>query len=34
MMHLVRIEGRWDGTGDRDRIDEIFYEIAQQGIRR
>jgi hypothetical protein len=34
MMHLVRVEGRWDGTGEHDRLDEIFYEVAQSGIRR
>lgn len=34
MMHLIRVEGRWDGSGERDRIDEIFYEVSQQGIRR
>lgn len=34
MMHSVRVDGDWDGTGDRDRIDEIVYEVARQGIRR
>lgn len=34
MLHTIRIEGQWDGTGERDRIDEIIYEVAQQGIRR
>jgi hypothetical protein len=34
MLHTVRLEGTWDGTGMKDRIDEIVYEVAQQGIRR
>lgn len=34
MMHTVRIEGIWDGTGIPDRIDEIVYEVAGQGVRR
>lgn len=33
-VHTIRIEGRWDGTGDRDRIDEIVYEQAISGVRR
>ena len=32
--HTVRVQGRWDGTGMRDRIDEIVYEVAIQGARR
>lgn len=34
MNHTIRIEGEWDGTGMRDRIDELIYEIARQGVRR
>lgn len=34
MMSTVRVEGFWDGEGDRDRIDEILIDLAQQGIRR
>lgn len=34
MLSTVRVAGTWDGTGQRPRIDEILYEVAQQGIRR
>jgi hypothetical protein len=34
MVHTVRVEGIWDGEGIPDRIDEIVYEVARQGIRR
>lgn len=34
MTHTVRLQGMYPGTGERDRIDEIVYEVAQQGIRR
>ncbi len=34
MTHTVRVEGIWDGLGIPDRIDEIVYEVAGQGIRR
>lgn len=34
MLHTARLEGIWDGTGMKDRIDEIVYEVARQGIRR
>lgn len=33
-LHTCRLEGTWDGEGMKDRIDEIAYEIARQGIRR
>jgi len=33
-LHTVRVEGTWDGEGIKDRIDEIEYEIAEQGVRR
>ena len=33
-LHTIRIEGQWDGTGMKDRIDEIEYELAEQGVRR
>lgn len=32
--HTVRVEGAWDGTGERDRIDEFAYEHEIQGARR
>lgn len=34
MLSTVRIAGTWSGTGIRDRVDEILYELAQQGVRR
>lgn len=34
MQHTVRVAGFWSGTGIPDRVDEIVYEVAQQGIRR
>ena len=34
MLSTVRIAGTWDGVSSRDRIDEILYEWAKQGIRR
>jgi hypothetical protein len=34
MLHTVRLEGTWDGQGIVDRVDEIVYEVARQGIRR
>jgi hypothetical protein len=30
----VQIQGTWDGSGDRDRVDEIVMEFAPQGVRR
>lgn len=30
----VRVEGVYDGTGVKDRVDEIVTEIAEQGIKR
>lgn len=32
--HTIRVQGMWNGTGMRDRIDEIVYEVAIQGVRR
>jgi len=32
--HTVRVSGTWDGSGDRDRIDEIVYEHSIVGARR
>jgi len=32
--HTVRVEGTWDGSGERDRIDEAAYEYEVQGARR
>lgn len=34
MLSTVRVAGVWDGTGQRQRVDEILYELAQQGVRR
>lgn len=34
MMHTVRIEGIWDGVGIPDRVDELVYQVARQGVRR
>lgn len=34
MTHTARIEGIWDGVGIPDRVDEIVYQVARQGIRR
>jgi hypothetical protein len=34
MLHTVRLQGMYPGTGERDRVDEIVYEVSQQGIRR
>lgn len=31
--HTVRIEGTWDGTGERDRIEEVVYEYSISGSR-
>jgi hypothetical protein len=33
-LHTVRVEGTWDGENIKDRVDEIEYEIAEQGARR
>lgn len=30
----IRIQGEFAGSGDRDRVDELIYEVAQMGIRR
>lgn len=34
MTWTCRLQGEWDGTGIRDRVDEISIEVARQGIRR
>ena len=34
MTHTVRIEGRGAATGIPDRVDEIVYQVARQGVRR
>lgn len=31
--HTVRVEGTWDGTGERDTIHEIIYEYNVEGSR-
>lgn len=33
-LHTVRVEGEWVGENIKDRIDEIEYEVAEQGVRR
>lgn len=33
-LHTIRLEGEWEGDDIKDRIDEIEYEIAEQGVRR
>jgi hypothetical protein len=30
----IQIQGTWGGTGNKDRVDEILYELAPQGVRR
>lgn len=34
MMHTIRIDGIWDGSGLRDSIHEIVMEVARMGVRR
>jgi len=34
VLHTVRIQGDDTGNEERDRIDEIVCEVAQQGVRR
>lgn len=34
LLHTLRLEGSWDGTGEPDRIDEFGYQVARSGIRR
>lgn len=34
MLSTVRVAGTYAGTGPRNRVDEILYELAQQGVRR
>lgn len=34
LLHTFRLEGEWDGTGEPDRIDEVEYEVGEQGVRR
>lgn len=34
VLSTIRIAGRWDGTGIKDRVDEAVYELAEQGVRR
>ena len=33
-VHLIRVAGVWDGQSPRNRIDEMQYEVAIQGVRR
>jgi hypothetical protein len=34
MLSTVRVAGTYSGTGPRNRVDEMLYELAQQGVRR
>jgi hypothetical protein len=34
MIHLIRVAGTWDGTGPRNRVDEMQYEVSVLGVRR
>lgn len=34
MLHTIRLQGMYPGTGERDRVDEIVYQLAVQGVRR
>jgi hypothetical protein len=33
-LHSFRVQGTWEGDAIKDRIDEIVYEVARQGVRR
>jgi hypothetical protein len=33
MIFSLEVEGQWDGTGERDRIDEVTCEVVVQGAR-
>jgi hypothetical protein len=34
VLSTIRVSGAWDGTGEADRLDEVVYEISEQGVRR
>lgn len=34
VLHSFRIRGTWEGDEIKDRIDELVYEVAKQGVRR
>lgn len=34
VLHSFRIRGTWEGDAIKDRIDELVYEVARQGVRR
>ena len=34
VLHSFRIKGTWEGDEIKDRIDELAYEVARQGVRR
>jgi len=34
VLETVRVEGLWRGVGDPDRLDEVCWERAIQGVRR
>lgn len=33
-LHTTRVQGTWEGDTIKDRIDEIVYQLARQGVRR
>lgn len=33
-LHSTRVQGTWEGDAIKDRIDEIVYQLARQGVRR
>lgn len=33
-LHTMRVQGTWEGDEIKDRLDEIVYEQARQGVRR
>ena len=33
-LHTMRYQGTWEGDVTKDRVDELVYEVARQGVRR
>lgn len=33
-LHLMRVQGTWEGDVIKDRLDEGVYEVSRQGVRR
>lgn len=33
-LHLMRVQGTWEGDAIKDRLDEGVYEVSRQGVRR